>query len=68
MKGNMPQQAVDSFRKALALNPLLWEAFEGLCTLGTRPALPIELRSFARRVVPRRERSPAAATTPFAHG
>ncbi|KZV92867.1 TPR-like protein [Exidia glandulosa HHB12029] len=37
MKGNMPQQAVDSFRKALALNPLLWEAFEGLCTLGSFP-------------------------------
>lgn len=34
MKGNMPQQAIESFRRALALNPLLWEAFEGLCALG----------------------------------
>jgi hypothetical protein len=33
-KGNLPEKASLSFRQALALNPLLWEAFEGLCALG----------------------------------
>ncbi len=35
LKGNLPEDAVISFRRALALNPFLWEAFEGLCALGT---------------------------------
>jgi anaphase-promoting complex subunit 3 len=34
LKGNLPEQASLSFRQALALNPVLWEAFEGLCALG----------------------------------
>lgn len=34
LKGNLPEQAAVSFREALALNPFLWEAFEGLCALG----------------------------------
>jgi anaphase-promoting complex subunit 3 len=34
MKGNLPEQATRNFRQALALNPMLWEAFEGLCSLG----------------------------------
>ncbi|KDQ12386.1 hypothetical protein BOTBODRAFT_161987 [Botryobasidium botryosum FD-172 SS1] len=34
LKGNMPDEARESYRKALALDPFLWEAFEGLCTLG----------------------------------
>ncbi|KAH7889660.1 hypothetical protein F5I97DRAFT_1846114 [Phlebopus sp. FC_14] len=37
MKGNLHEQASSSFRQALALNPMLWEAFEGLCSLGTAP-------------------------------
>ncbi|KAF9246486.1 hypothetical protein BU15DRAFT_85246 [Melanogaster broomeanus] len=37
MKGNLPEKASASFRQALALNPLLWEAFEGLCLLGAAP-------------------------------
>lgn len=37
MKGNLPEEATRSFRQALALNPMLWEAFEGLCSLGTAP-------------------------------
>lgn len=37
MKGNLPEQATRNFRQALALNPMLWEAFEGLCSLGTAP-------------------------------
>lgn len=34
LKGNLPEKASLSFRKALALNPYLWEAFEGLCSIG----------------------------------
>lgn len=34
LKGNLPEKAAASFRQALALNPFLWEAFEGLCALG----------------------------------
>ncbi|KAL4067664.1 TPR-like protein [Scleroderma citrinum] len=37
MMGNMPDKASSSFRQALALNKMLWEAFEGLCSLGTAP-------------------------------
>ncbi|KZT28557.1 TPR-like protein [Neolentinus lepideus HHB14362 ss-1] len=39
LKGNLRDQAGPSFRRALALNPLLWEAFEGLCALGTIPEI-----------------------------
>lgn len=35
MRGNMPDKATSSFREALTLNPMLWEAFEGLCSLGS---------------------------------
>lgn len=34
LKGNLHQSAAMSYRQALALNPLLWEAFEGLCAIG----------------------------------
>ncbi|KAF7322845.1 TPR-REGION domain-containing protein [Mycena chlorophos] len=37
LKGNMPTDASLNFRQALALNPLVWEAFEGLCTVGSAP-------------------------------
>ncbi|PPQ68934.1 hypothetical protein CVT25_009028 [Psilocybe cyanescens] len=37
LKGNLPEKASRSFQDALALNPYLWEAFEGLCALGTIP-------------------------------
>ncbi|KDQ59445.1 hypothetical protein JAAARDRAFT_174746 [Jaapia argillacea MUCL 33604] len=40
MKGNLHDLAGSSFQQALAANPLIWEAFEGLCTLGTVP--PVE--------------------------
>ncbi|KAG5647154.1 hypothetical protein DXG03_001109 [Asterophora parasitica] len=39
LKGNMPEKASSSFRQALALNPYLWEAFEGLCALGSIPEI-----------------------------
>lgn len=34
LKGNLPDQARISLLRALALDPMIWEAFEGLCTLG----------------------------------
>lgn len=34
LRGNLPDQASGSLLRALALNPMIWEAFEGLCTLG----------------------------------
>lgn len=34
LKGNLPEKAALSFRQALALNPMLWEAFDGLCSIG----------------------------------
>lgn len=34
LKGKLSEQASISFRHALSLNPMLWEAFEGLCALG----------------------------------
>ena len=34
LKGNLHESAVDSYREALRRNPMLWEAFEGLCALG----------------------------------
>ncbi len=34
LKGNVPEKAAQSFRQALDLNPMLWEAFEGLCAVG----------------------------------
>jgi hypothetical protein len=38
LKGNLPEKASSSFQDALALNPYLWEAFEGLCALGKSQA------------------------------
>ncbi|KAI0374677.1 protein prenylyltransferase [Pilatotrama ljubarskyi] len=40
LKGNLHESAAMSYRQALALNPMLWEAFEGLCAIGDIP--PIE--------------------------
>jgi len=34
LKANIYEKAAASFTRALALNPLLWEAFEGLCSVG----------------------------------
>ncbi|KAF9050654.1 TPR-like protein [Hymenopellis radicata] len=39
LKGNLQDKAAASFQQALNLNPLLWEAFEGLCTLGVVPEI-----------------------------
>ncbi len=34
LKGNLQDKAAASFQQALSLNPYIWEAFEGLCSLG----------------------------------
>lgn len=34
LKANLPDKAARSFRDALSLEPILWEAFEGLCAVG----------------------------------
>jgi hypothetical protein len=33
-KGNEPNKAEGHYRAALQLDPLCWDAFEGLCDLG----------------------------------
>ncbi|KAL4251628.1 Tetratricopeptide-like helical domain superfamily protein [Abortiporus biennis] len=39
MKGHQPEEAASSFRQALKLDPMLWDAFEGLCALGDIPEI-----------------------------
>ncbi|KAF9452292.1 TPR-like protein [Macrolepiota fuliginosa MF-IS2] len=39
LKGNLPDKASRSYREALSSNPYLWEAFEGLCSLGSLPEI-----------------------------
>ncbi|KIK59869.1 hypothetical protein GYMLUDRAFT_44345 [Collybiopsis luxurians FD-317 M1] len=39
LKGNLQSIAANSFRQALSMNPLIWEAFEGLCALGSIPEI-----------------------------
>lgn len=34
MKGNLTREAIAHFNRALAINPFMWEAIEGLCQLG----------------------------------
>ena len=52
LRGNLPDQARGSLLRALSLNPMIWEAFEGLCSLGEkRPSdlalQPLLISSFA---------------------
>lgn len=39
LKGNLPELARGSLLRALGLNPMIWEAFEGLCSLGAVPEI-----------------------------
>lgn len=55
MKGNMPEKATASFSQALSLAPMLWEAFEGLCSLGTAPEAD---EIFPPKPVPTRRTAP----------
>ncbi|KIY66286.1 TPR-like protein [Cylindrobasidium torrendii FP15055 ss-10] len=66
MKGNMQDKAVVAFQKALALNPLLWEAFDGLCYLGVVSSVDVH---FPTRPYPiRRTDEPPKAAFPVATG
>lgn len=38
-KASQKQEAIDSFYSALSIEPLLWEAWLGLCNLGEEPRL-----------------------------
>jgi tetratricopeptide (TPR) repeat protein len=44
LKGNLPEKASRSFREALSSNPYIWEAFEGLCSLGEPRILHLAFR------------------------
>ncbi|TFK72166.1 TPR-like protein [Pluteus cervinus] len=55
LKGNIPEKASSSFRRALALNPHLWEAFEGLCAIGSCPEID---DLFPPRPAPRKRSPP----------
>ncbi|KAH9057154.1 TPR-like protein [Lactarius deliciosus] len=39
LKGNLPELARSSLLRALGLNPMIWEAFDGLCSLGSVPEI-----------------------------
>lgn len=34
LKANLYDKAVAKFRRALSINPMVWDAFEGLCAAG----------------------------------
>ncbi|THU92149.1 TPR-like protein [Dendrothele bispora CBS 962.96] len=51
LKGNLHELASQSFRQALSLNPLLWEAFEGLCALEIDDLFSLQL-PVAKRSAP----------------
>ncbi|KAL5529076.1 hypothetical protein ACEPAG_5050 [Sanghuangporus baumii] len=40
LKSNLLEKAATSFRRALSLNPMLWEAFEGLCAAARIGSFP----------------------------
>ncbi|KIM65304.1 hypothetical protein SCLCIDRAFT_112905 [Scleroderma citrinum Foug A] len=71
MRGNMPDKATSSFREALTLNPMLWEAFEGLCSLGRTapevdeifPPRPLPVKRAAPEEPPPIKGQPGPTTT-----
>lgn len=38
-QGNQLDAAATSYEEALKLDPMVWEAFEGLCALGTQSSI-----------------------------
>ncbi|KAK0197270.1 hypothetical protein F5146DRAFT_1014772 [Armillaria mellea] len=70
LKGNLQDKAAASFQQALSLNPYIWEAFEGLCSLGVVPDID---QLFPPRPIPARralqeEHLPPKASIPVATG
>jgi anaphase-promoting complex subunit 3 len=43
LNGKVYEKSAASFRKALSLNPMLWEAFEGLCSMGESGRVTTEI-------------------------
>lgn len=64
-KDNLVEGASASFRQALALNPMLWEAFEGLCAIGNVPDVD---EIFPPRPLPIKQTPPTEAKVPVATG
>ncbi|KAK0210591.1 hypothetical protein DFS33DRAFT_1294196 [Desarmillaria ectypa] len=70
LKGNLQDKAAISFQQALSLNPYIWEAFEGLCSLGVVPDID---QLFPPRPIPTRralqeEQIPPKASIPVTTG
>ncbi|KAF8590524.1 TPR-like protein [Ramaria rubella] len=76
LKANLSGKAAASFMRALSLNPLLWEAFEGLCSTGTFPDIeelfPIRLKVASKQpdeslisILPERRVGPVATGIGF---
>lgn len=69
MKGSQHDRAAQLFRESLQLNPMIWEAFEGLCALGKAPEID---QVFPQRPMPvkrtQAEDIPPAPTMPIATG
>ncbi|KAI0078189.1 protein prenylyltransferase [Panus rudis PR-1116 ss-1] len=64
-KGNQLDIAAKSYRQSLSLNPMIWEAFEGLCYLGE----DMEVDDiFPPRLMPMRAKSEGASDIPMATG
>ncbi|KAI0062242.1 TPR-like protein [Artomyces pyxidatus] len=72
LKGNLADHARTSFRQSLALNPMLWEAFDGLCSLGSVPEIeelfPSRPPPVKRTSLDEPTQSRAAAPVPTATG
>lgn len=41
LRANILDKAIRNFRRALSLNPMMWDAFEGLCAAGMTCASPL---------------------------
>ncbi|PIL23808.1 hypothetical protein GSI_13559 [Ganoderma sinense ZZ0214-1] len=69
LKGNLHESAGRSYRRALELDPMVWEAFEGLCAIGDIP--PIDTL-FPSRPIPvlqkPGEAGPSKSPIPLATG
>ncbi|KAJ4488005.1 hypothetical protein J3R30DRAFT_3432763 [Lentinula aciculospora] len=72
LKGNLQTIAAQSFRQALTMNPLIWEAFEGLCSLGSLtdidelfPPLPDPIKHLSPDDEPSKPSGPIATGAGF---
>ncbi|KAI0670581.1 protein prenylyltransferase [Trametes maxima] len=68
LKGNLHESAAASFRQALSLDPMLWEAFEGLCAIGDIPPIDTLFPPRAQPVLGRPGESGPSKSIPVATG